>query len=121
MSFDKAGVDFVFDEQIVREDIETGRYRGFDRLDNKLTQGPFHCGDGLCARSLVDDKFAEHRIVTCRDCPALRDVGIDPDAWAAGRDVSCDCAGRGSEIFCGVLGVDSALDCHAGALYASLA
>ena len=83
VSFDEAGVDFIFDEKVVGEDVEAGGYRCFDWFDNKFPQSPFHSGNGFSSRSLMDNELGNHRIVAGRDGPALMDVCIDSDAGAA--------------------------------------
>jgi len=60
---DKAGVDFIFDKKVVREDVQAGGYRCLDWLNNKFPQGPFHRGNGLGPRFLMDDNLGNHRIV----------------------------------------------------------
>ncbi len=63
VSFDEAGIDFIFNEKVVGEDIKAGGYRCFNWLDNKFPQSPFHCGNGFSSRSLMDNKLGNHRIV----------------------------------------------------------
>ena len=63
VSFDEAGVDFIFDEKVVGEDIKADGYRRFNWLDNKFPQSPSHCGNGFSSRSLMDNKLGNHRIV----------------------------------------------------------
>lgn len=113
VSFDKAGVDFAFDEKVVLDNVEAGGDCCFDRLYDKFAQSSFHRGNGFGPRSLIDNKLANHRVITCRDRPALMDVGINSDTWAAGRDILGDFAGAGGEIVFVVLGIDSALDGNA--------
>jgi hypothetical protein len=36
VSFHEAGVDFVLDEEVVGEDVQTGGYGGLDGLDDKF-------------------------------------------------------------------------------------
>ena len=100
----------------MREDVEAGRYRGLYRLNYEFAQSSLHCRNGLGPRFLVDDELGNHRIIICRDFPALVDVGINPDAGAAGRNVSGDFAGAGCEIIFVILGVNSALNCDAPVL-----
>ncbi len=63
VSFDEAGVDFIFDEKVVGEDVEADGYCCFNWLDNKFPQSPFHCGNRFSSRSLMDNKLCNHRIV----------------------------------------------------------
>ena len=59
----EAGIDFIFDEKVVGEDVEADGYCCFNWLDNKFPQSPFHCGNGFSSRSLMDNKLGNHRIV----------------------------------------------------------
>ena len=63
VSFDEAGVDFIFDEKVVGEDIKADGYRCFNWLDNKFPQSPFHRGNGFGSRSLMHNELGNHRII----------------------------------------------------------
>lgn len=120
ISFDKPGIDFAFDEEVMRENIETCRYCGFDGLDNEFGQCPFHYRDGFFACFLMDDKFGDHRVVVRRDGIALMDMRIESDSKSARRDIPGNLPGTRGEVIFRVLGVYSTLNCHAGMLDISL-
>ena len=121
MPFDEAGINLAFDKEVVREDIQAGRYCGLDWLDDKFSQRSFHCRDGFSARFLIYDELAYHRIVIRCDGPALVYVRIDSDAGPSRRDIPRYGTRAGGEIISRVFGIDSALNRDTGMLDISLA
>lgn len=67
MPFDEAGIDLVFGKEIVRKDFQTDRDGGFGRFNSEFSQCPLHRCDGLFPGGLMDDDFADHRVVIRRD------------------------------------------------------
>src|SRR5262245_12673863 len=87
-----------------------------DALDDELSEGAVHAGQGVGAGRLVDEELGHQRIVIGRHAVAGNDVRIEADAGTAGRLPACNQAGRGAEVVRGVLGVNATLD-GAAAVY----
>lgn len=73
-SFNKGGVDTSFHKRAMAQDfLEKGRC-GLDAVNTKLRQCPLHQVDCLGASGLMDDQFADHRIVVGRHNVATMSV-----------------------------------------------
>jgi hypothetical protein len=60
MLFDKAGVNLVLDEQIVRKYIDAEGDGRFYRLDYKFAEGPLHGGNGFGSGPVMGNELTDH-------------------------------------------------------------
>ena len=77
ISLDPLGVDFSFDKIGMKQNRFLKWCRRFDSLDPQLIEAANHAIDRLLARRLVDNQFANHRIVERRNGVASVNVRIE--------------------------------------------
>ena len=82
---DERGVHSTIDEGGSVQDPFEQRDRGFDPFNDELIETALETSDGFGASRLVNDQFADHRIVVRSDDIAFVNVRVPTDAVTTGN------------------------------------
>ena len=106
---DEVGIDAALTEQGMLDDLPEEGNGGLDAADDIFPQGAVHDAQGLFPVVSVGDEQRARRIIVGRKFVARADVGIQPHAGAAGRNIARNEPGIGGEVVLRVFTVNAYL------------